>query len=65
MMRGCTCTRCGEPGPYFVEYPDVDKGAPRTTSLCEKHARELAGIIRDYEDGRTIVCFTKHRGADE
>lgn len=65
-MPGCTCARCGQTNaPYFAEIPDVTMGSHRTIWLCEKHARELAGIARDYQQGRTIVCFTKHRGADE
>lgn len=64
-MPGFTCSRCGaEEAPYSAEIPDFDIGH-RTVWLCKEHARELAGIVRDYQQGRTIVCFTKHRGADE
>ena len=61
-----TCARCGcTDAAYFAEIPNVSMGSHHTVWLCKEHARELDGIVRDYQQGRTIVCFVKYRREEE
>lgn len=55
-----TCARCGaEEAPYYAEIPDFDIGH-RKVWLCKQHARELAEIVREYQQGRTITSSFKY-----
>ena len=58
---GSTCARCGaKEAPYFAEIPNVAMGSHNTLWLCKQHARELAEIARDYQQGRMVVCYFKY-----
>ena len=60
------CARCGAAeAPYFAEIPNVAMGSHNTVWLCKQHARELAEIVREYQQGRTITSSFKYgEGSD-